>query len=71
MMYMPIKKGLLDILACPKCKSNIKVKSMFLVCDKCKLAYPILNDNVPNMLVDNAYSLQKAKKAGFKHKQKL
>jgi uncharacterized protein YbaR (Trm112 family) len=43
---------------------------MFLVCNKCKLAYPILDD-VPDMLIEDAWQLKKAEKANFKHNLKL
>ena len=33
-----VSKDLLKILACPKCKGEIKEQGMFLVCNKCKLA---------------------------------
>lgn len=65
-----VKKELLEILACPKCKGNINLKNMFIVCKKCELAYPILDD-VPDMLIKDAWKLEKAKKAGFEHKEKL
>ena len=63
-------KELLKILACPKCKGDLKLKKMFLVCEKCKLAYPII-EGVPDMLVEDAWSLEKAKKANFEHKLRL
>ena len=63
-------KALLDVLACPKCKGDISVKNMFIVCRKCKLAYPVL-EGVPNMLIEEAWPLKKAESAGFKHGQKL
>ena len=59
-----INKKLLEILACPKCKGNIEKKEMFIICKKCKLAFPILDD-VPDMLIDDAWKLEKAEKAGF------
>ncbi|MCD6226519.1 MAG: Trm112 family protein [Candidatus Aenigmarchaeota archaeon] len=65
-----INKKLLEILACPKCKGNIEKKEMFIICKKCKLAFPILDD-VPDMLIDDAWKLEKAEKAGFKHNLKL
>jgi hypothetical protein len=65
-----LSKDLLEILACPKCKSSIKQQGMFLICRKCKLAYPILSD-VPDMLIEDAWKLEKAKKANFKHNLKL
>jgi uncharacterized protein YbaR (Trm112 family) len=65
-----ISKDLLKILACPKCKGEIKKRGMFLVCNRCKLAYPILDD-VPDMLIEDAWKLEKAEKAKFKHNLKL
>lgn len=68
---MPVKKELMEILACPKCKGAVKEEGMFITCAKCKLAYPTLDSDVPDMLIDDAWELAKAKKAGFKHGLKL
>ncbi len=68
---MSVKKELLEILACPKCKSDIQEKNMFLVCKKCKLAYPVLDNDVPDMLIEDAWKLEKAEKAKFKHNLEL
>jgi len=65
-----LDKKLLEILACPKCKGNIEKKEMFIICKKCKLAFPILDD-IPDMLIDDAWKLEKAEKSGFKHNLKL
>jgi uncharacterized protein YbaR (Trm112 family) len=56
---MAISKDLLDILACPKCKGDIKLteKEDGLICEKCKLLYPI-RDGVPVMLIDEAINLE-------------
>ncbi len=56
---MPIKKELLDILACPKCKGEIHLndKEDGLICDKCKLLYQI-RDDIPIMLIDEAKPLK-------------
>jgi len=56
---MPIKKELLDILACPKCKESVEYdeKNDKLLCRKCKLAY-IIKDNIPIMLIDKAEKLK-------------
>ena len=55
---MPIDKELLAILACPKCKGAIKLtdKGDGLVCQACKLMYPI-KDDIPVMLIDEAVKL--------------
>jgi len=67
---MSVEKDLLDILACPKCKGDIKEEKMFLVCLSCKLAYPVRED-VPDMLLEDVWDLEKAKKASFTHNLKL
>jgi len=67
---MSLSKELLEILACPKCKGDVKKRGMFLICSKCKLAYPILDD-VPDMLIEDAWPLAKAKKTKFRHKLRL
>lgn len=52
---MTVNKELLDILACPKCKSNVHLneKEDGIICDSCKLMYPI-RDDIPIMLIDEA-----------------
>ena len=55
---MAIDKELLDILACPKCKGDIRLneEKNGLICDACKLFYPI-RDDIPVMLIDEAEAL--------------
>ena len=57
--FMPISQELLEILACPKCKGEIHVNSSDdgLVCDACRLMYPIRED-IPVMLIDEAIKLE-------------
>ena len=52
---MPISKELLEILACPKCKGDVRLNESQngLICDKCKLLYHI-KDDIPVMLIDEA-----------------
>ena len=52
---MAIKKELLEILACPKCKGDIFLTENEdgLVCKSCKLLYEIKED-IPIMLIDEA-----------------
>jgi len=54
-----IKQQLLDVLACPKCKGDIRVstKEDYIVCDSCKLLYEIRED-IPVMLVDEAKQVE-------------
>ena len=56
---MPIKKELLEILCCPKCKRDIELNSSGdgLVCKSCKLLFPI-KDDIPIMLIDEAIPLE-------------
>ena len=55
---MALSKDLLEILACPKCKGDIRLseKGDGLICDRCKLLYPI-KDDIPVMLIDEATSI--------------
>ena len=52
---MSINKELLDILACPKCKGEIRIteEKDGLVCESCRLKYPI-KDDIPVMLIEEA-----------------
>jgi uncharacterized protein YbaR (Trm112 family) len=56
---MAIKKELLEILACPKCKGDVILNENGngLVCNACRLVYEIRND-IPIMLVDEAKPLK-------------
>ena len=55
---MTIRKELLDILACPKCKGEVALseKEDGLICRTCGLMYPI-RDDIPVMLIDEAVKL--------------
>ncbi len=66
-----IDKKLLEMMACPKCKGDIKDKGMFLLCRKCGLAFPVLEDSIPNMIIEEAWPLKKAEKNKFKHHLEL
>jgi len=52
---MPIDPELLEILACPECKTPVEVvkNGTGLRCAKCRRVYPVLDD-IPVMLVDEA-----------------
>lgn len=54
-----IKKELLDILACPKCKGPVESdeQQSSLICRNCRLVYPV-KDDIPIMLIDEATSLE-------------
>jgi len=55
---MGIDKQLLEILACPKCKGDLKLtaKEDGLVCGACNLLYEI-KDDIPIMLIEEAKRL--------------
>jgi uncharacterized protein len=54
---MSLSPKLLEILVCPKCKSELEYREaeQLLVCNKCRLQYPI-RDDIPIMLIDEATS---------------
>jgi uncharacterized protein YbaR (Trm112 family) len=56
---MTISKELLEILACPKCKGDIRLSATEdgLICEQCKLFYEI-RDGIPIMLIDEARPLE-------------
>jgi len=53
-----IKKELLEILACPKCKGPVSLDQdeKGIICQKCRLLYEI-KDGIPVMLIDKALNL--------------
>jgi len=56
---MAVSQELLDILACPKCKGDLRVtdKQDGITCDACHLVYPI-KDDIPIMLIEEAQALK-------------
>lgn len=54
-----ISKELLNILACPKCKGDVRLNETKdgLICDKCNLLYEIKGD-IPVMLIDEAKKIE-------------
>lgn len=48
-----INKELLEILACPLCKTAVRLEGEKIVCTKCGRHYPI-KDDIPIMLVEEA-----------------
>jgi uncharacterized protein YbaR (Trm112 family) len=52
---MPVDPELLDILACPNCKTKVDLvkNGTALKCSQCKRVYPI-KDDIPVMLLDEA-----------------
>ena len=50
-----IEKALLEILACPACKQDVRLENDRIVCrnQRCGLRYPI-RDGIPIMLTEEA-----------------
>jgi len=48
-----VDERLLEVLACPVCKSRVSLVDSGLVCESCGRRYPIRN-GIPIMLVDEA-----------------
>jgi uncharacterized protein YbaR (Trm112 family) len=48
-----IDQELLEILACPACKTPVQLEDQFIVCGACGRRYPI-RDGIPVMLIDEA-----------------
>jgi len=56
-----VDKELLEILACPACKGDVKLEDNKIVCVKCGLKYPI-KDGIPIMLIEEAEGREKDEK---------
>ncbi len=52
---MPVDAELLEILACPSCKTAVRLvkNGTALKCEQCHRVYPI-KDDIPVMLIDEA-----------------
>ena len=51
-----LQQRLLEILVCPACKGELSYRrepDEELVCDKCRLAYPV-RDGIPDMIIEDA-----------------
>jgi uncharacterized protein len=48
-----IDQELLDILACPLCKTPVRLEGDRLICSQCDRRYPI-RDGIPVMLIEEA-----------------
>ena len=54
-----IDKELLEILACPLCKTAVRLEGEKIVCTACGRRYPI-RDGIPVMLIEEAEGGQTA-----------
>jgi hypothetical protein len=48
-----LDKDLLDILACPACRAEVRLEGERIVCTSCGKRYPV-RDGIPIMLVEEA-----------------
>ncbi len=48
-----IDPKLLEILACPACKTQVTLQGEYLICAQCGRRYPI-RDGIPVMLIEEA-----------------
>jgi uncharacterized protein YbaR (Trm112 family) len=55
---MSLSPRLLEILVCPKCKSELEYREQeqALLCNSCRLRFPV-RDDIPIMLLDEATPL--------------
>ncbi len=58
---MALDTQLLDILACPQCKGEVRLRDdqTAILCESCRLAYPV-RDQIPVMLIEEAEALGEA-----------
>ncbi|GAB61473.1 MAG: Trm112 family protein [Candidatus Jettenia sp.] len=56
-----ITRELLNILACPLCKTDVRLEGDRIVCTNCGRRYPV-RDDIPVMLIDEAELPEKPKK---------
>jgi hypothetical protein len=56
---MSLDPKLLEIIACPKCKGRLELKTdaSALLCRACRLAYQVIDD-IPNLIVEDALPLE-------------
>jgi len=50
---MDLVKELLEILACPNCKGPLRESGDALVCNACRLKYPV-REGIPVLLAEEA-----------------
>ena len=50
---MPIRSDLLKILVCPACQADLEQQDNSLVCQGCKLVFPVDQD-IPVLLIEEA-----------------
>jgi len=51
-----IDEFLLEVIACPKCKGRLVLKDNYLICEKDRLKFKII-DGIPDLLLEDAEKL--------------
>lgn len=53
---MKFNEKLLEIIVCPECKADLKLTpdNTGLKCDQCKRVYPIDENGIPHLLLEEA-----------------
>lgn len=56
MIAVPVPKELLEVMACPKCKGDIRydAKKDAIFCNACRLKFKVLEGGIPDMLLKDA-----------------
>jgi len=59
---MGINKNLLEIICCPICKGSLKEEKngKFLVCEACKIKYPI-KEGIPVLIAEEGIRIEQNK----------
>jgi hypothetical protein len=52
-----VDERLLEILVCPECKGDIRPDGDWLICDECRVKYPV-RDGIPIMFTEEAEPLE-------------
>ncbi|PID77391.1 MAG: hypothetical protein CSB24_01640 [Deltaproteobacteria bacterium] len=52
-----IDEKLIKIIACPQCKGHVKADKRGIVCEKCRLVYPV-HEGIPVMLVEESRRME-------------
>ncbi|MBL7032895.1 MAG: Trm112 family protein [Candidatus Delongbacteria bacterium] len=60
---MSISEELLQILACPQCHGSLRPEEEDLICDACRLAWPIV-DGIPDFMPDSARKVPVGEQGG-------
>ena len=55
-----INNDLLEMLVCPESKATLELVGEELVCEKSKIAYPII-DGIPILLIEEARKIESKK----------